>query len=105
MTSDIAPRRWEIRPEFDAPGATEQTVATMNWALKLQANVEAAEAGLIGRESGSSATATMIVVAVSPGSAADLAVEAFRLAARDGDIPLGELREVVVCPADLDPRA
>ncbi|MEV6966630.1 hypothetical protein AB0M47_16090 [Hamadaea sp. NPDC051192] len=103
-TADTPAATWEVRPEFDGPGATEQSANTMNWALKLQPGVETAQAGLIDRGIGMSLTATMLVTAESAGAALDIAVAAFEHAALDADVRLGGLREIVVAPADFDPR-
>jgi len=96
---------WAARPEFEADRANERDVANLNWALKLQDGVETAEASLIDRGTGLSLSATIIMSAATPGGAADAAVYAFQLAARDGGITLGSLREVAVQPAALDPRS
>lgn len=102
--ADMPAATWEVRPEFDGPDATEQSANTMNWALKLQPGVETAQAGLLDRGAGTSLIATMIVPAESAGAALDIAIAAFEHAALDADVRLGRLREVVVAPADIDPR-
>jgi hypothetical protein len=99
------PQRWEVRPtlRIDEELDTDD-LARLRASTPLELDLHSI--GLVrGNRGGHAVTATFVVEADTPGAAADLGLNRFHDLVAAADLPAIGIGEVVVEPADLDPRS